>query len=82
MKKRLKLLNLIKTKGKILKIVSNPKRGSIKVYDEKGKIVIKKTNLSQDQIQTIEDHLVGFITTELNGTEENSKNDTFDPMVT
>jgi len=81
MKIKNKLYNLLKSKNKILKIVSNYKRGLIKVYNEKGKILIKQTNLSQDQIQKIEDNLVGFITTKLNGETEKSENDSFDPMV-
>ncbi len=83
MKKGLKkLLSLIQKKGKILKVVSNSKKGTIKVYDQSGKLMIKKTNLSKDSIETIEDHLIGYITNKLNDSNELSKDESFDPMVT
>ena len=52
----------LQSKGNILKIVSNPKRGTIKIYDEKGKILMKKTNLTKEQILTVEESFLGFTT--------------------
>ena len=44
--------------------------------------MIKKTNLTKDSIETIEDHLIGYITNKLNDSNEISKDESFDPMVT
>ena len=77
-----KLISLIQKKGKILKIVSNSKKGTIKVYNESGKLMMKKTNLSRDNVETIEDNLVGFITNKLNDSKQDTKDESFDPMVT
>ena len=83
MKIKLKnLLKSIKKKGKKLKIVSNSKKGTIKVYNQNGKLMIKKTNLSKDNIETIEDHIISYITTNINQSEQNSNENSFDPMVT
>jgi hypothetical protein len=38
----------LQSKATILKIVSNPKNGTIKIYNKKGKIIIKKTNLTKE----------------------------------
>ena len=77
-----KLIGLIQKKGKILKIVSNSKKGTIRVYNETGKLMMKKTNLSRDNVEKIEDNLVGFITNKLNDSNSNTEEESFDPMVT
>ena len=72
----------LQCKGNILKIVSNPKRGTIKIYDEKGKILMKKTNLTKEQILTVEESFLGFIDKKLNDMSIKQKQDeNFDPMV-
>jgi len=76
-----KLKKLFQKRGNILKIVSNPIRGSIKIYDKKGKLLFKKTNLSKDQVTSIEDNLLGYITNKLNTTNKTVKKESYDPMV-
>lgn len=71
----------LQAKGNILKVVSNPRKGTIKVYTEKGKLVMKKTNLTKEQIETIEDNFLGFIAKKLNTTNRTSKKESFDPMI-
>ena len=44
--------------------------------------MIKKTNLSKDSVENIEDNLVGFITNKLNDSKQDTNEETFDPMVT
>jgi len=72
----------LQAKGKILKVVSNPSKGTIKVYDENGKILMKKTNLTKEQVEMVEDSFLGFVAKKLN--EVNNKQyrkEQFDPMV-
>ena len=65
-----------------MKIVSNSKKGTIRVYNENGRLMMKKTNLSRDNVEKIEDNLVGFITNKLNDSKQDTKDESFDPMVT
>ena len=69
-------------KNNILKIVSNPKRGTIKIYNKKGKILMKQTNLTIDQIKNIEETILGSITKKINEFKIKQKTDEkYDPMV-
>jgi len=75
----------LQTKGKIFKIISDPERGIIEVINEKGEILIRKTNLSKRQVETVEKNFLHLIAKKLNGREPStlSKNqDAFDPMIT
>jgi len=76
-----KLKKLFQKRGNILKIVSNPIRGSIKIYDKKGKLLFKKTNLSKDEVISIEDSVLGYITNKLNTANKTVKKESYDPMV-
>ena len=69
-------------KGKIFKVVTNPSRGTIKVYDENGKLLMKKTNLSKEQVETIEESFLKFVTQKINDLYSKNALDKFDPMVT
>ena len=80
-KKNMNIKKWLQSKATILKIVSNPKNGTIKIYNKKGKILIKKTNLTKEQVKTVEESLLGFATKKLN--DENTKQkENFDPMIT
>jgi len=75
---------LLQTKGKTFKVISNPEKGIIEVINEKGEILIRKTNLSKRQVETVERNFLLHIAKKLNGRDhgkspENS--DTFDPMI-
>lgn len=78
-KRNEKILSTFQLKKNILKIVSNPKKGVVKVYNEKGKLLIKKTNLTKEQVKSIEESLMGHITKKLNDYKSNKKQ--FDPMI-
>lgn len=81
-KKNEKKETWLQLKNNILKIVSNPKNGTIKIYNKKGKIIMKKTNLTKEQIKTIEEIFLGFIAKKLNDTKIKQKQEEkFDPMV-
>jgi hypothetical protein len=71
----------LKAKGKIFKIISNPAKGTIKVYGEKGKLLMKKTNLSKKQVELVEDSFLSFVVNKLNSFETKHQKEDFDPMV-
>jgi len=75
-------LRFLHKKKNILKIVTNSKRGTIKVYNQKGELLLKKANLTKEQVETIEDSFLGYITNKLNTSErKKTKRESFDPMV-
>jgi len=71
----------LQAKGKILKVVSNPARGTIKIYNEKGKLLMKKTNLSKEQVELVEDSFLSFFANKLNSFDIKHQKEDFDPMV-
>jgi hypothetical protein len=74
----------LQTKGKIFKVVSDPERGIIEVISEKGEILIRKTNLSKRQVETVEKNFLHLIAKRLNGREPSTSSenrDAFDPMI-
>jgi hypothetical protein len=74
----------LQTKGKIFKVISDPERGIIEVINEKGEILIRKTNLSKRQVETVEKNFLHLIAKRLNGREPSTSSenrDTFDPMI-
>jgi len=79
-KKTKNIIAWLQSKATILKIVSNPKNGTIKIYNKKGKIIIKKTNLTKEQVKTVEESLLRYATKKLSETN-NRQNEKFDPMI-
>jgi hypothetical protein len=74
----------LQTKGKIFKIISDPERGIIEVINEKGEILIRKTNLSKRQVETVEKNFLHHIAKKIKGCEpslSSGNQDTFDPMI-
>jgi hypothetical protein len=74
----------LQTKGKIFKIISNPERGTIEVINEKGEILIRKTNLSKRQVETVEKNFLHFLAKKSNGRNirtSSKDTDSFDPMI-
>jgi hypothetical protein len=74
----------LQTKGKIFKVISDPERGTIEVINEKGEILIRKTNLSKRQVETVEKNFLYHIAKRLNGREPvrpSENTDAFDPMI-
>jgi hypothetical protein len=80
-KKNSNIWTWLKAKGKIFKVVSNPAKGTIKVYDEKGKLLMKKTNLSKKQVELVEDSFLSFVVSKLNSFDIKYQKEDFDPMV-
>jgi hypothetical protein len=73
------------TKGKIFKVISDPERGIIEVINEKGEILIRKTNLTKRQVEIVEKKFLHFIAKRINGrgpSRSCENTDTFDPMIT
>jgi len=79
-KKIEKIFTLLQSKVHILKVVVNAKKGSIKVYNKRGKIIIKKTNLTKEQVKIVEESFLNFVAKKLNdiNTRKKEKND---PMI-
>jgi len=74
----------LQTKGKIFKVISDPEHGTIEVINEKGEILIRKTNLSKRQVEIVERNFLHFIAKRINGRSSPSSNenhDSFDPMI-
>lgn len=75
----------LQTKRKIFKVISDPERGIIEVINEKGEILIRKTNLSKRQVENVEKIFLLHIAKKLNGrntTASHENRDPFDPMIT
>jgi hypothetical protein len=65
--------------GSLLKVVSNYKKGTITVINNRGKILLKKENLSFEQIKIIEEHFLDIVTKEKR--EYIKQAPKFDPMI-
>jgi hypothetical protein len=74
----------LQTKGKVFKVISDPEKGIIEVINEKGEILIRKTNLSKRQVETVEKNFLFQIAKRSNDrgqTQTGEKRDAFDPMI-
>jgi hypothetical protein len=74
----------LQTKGKIFKVISDPEQGTIEVINEKGEILIRKTNLTKRQVETVERNFLYIVAKKLNGRHtpiSRENRDTFDPMI-
>jgi hypothetical protein len=75
----------LQTKRKTFKVISDPERGIIEVINEKGEILLRKTNLSKRQVETVEKNFLHHIAKRVNGrqqTRSTDNRDVFDPMIT
>jgi hypothetical protein len=66
--------------GSMLKVVSNPKKGTITVYKGSGQVVLEKKNLSPEQVKIIERHFLNVVTKKKQ--LYSRKVPKFDPMIT
>lgn len=74
----------LQTKGKTFKVISDPERGVIEVINERGEILIRKTNLSKRQVEMVEKNFLHQIAKKVNrrGHPKSFDNrDSFDPMI-
>ena len=67
--------------GKFLKVISDAKQGYIEVYNERNGLVLKKQNLTEEQIKLIEENFLNIV---VNFSNENKQgqSSSFDPMIT
>ena len=75
----------LQSKGKIFKVISDPEKGIIEVIDDKGEILIRKTNLSKRQVETVEKNFLHLIAKKFNGRStvpSRENREPFDPMIT
>jgi len=62
--------------GLSFKVVSNPKKGIITVYDANGKKIMHHEGLSEEQVKIIEEQFLKIVTRKHKTTRK-----TFDPMI-
>ena len=72
----------LQSNNRIYKVVSNPIKGTIEVYDEKGNLVMKRENLSKKAVEVIEKNFLEVTAKKLNETPtDDSGHSNFDPMI-
>jgi hypothetical protein len=77
----------VKDKRRYYKVISDPERGLIEVYNERGEIVLRKENLSRRLVELVEKN---FLSTVARRIHERTiakppcppASDPFDPMIT
>ncbi len=71
--------------GKIFKVISDSERGVIEVFDDKGELLIRKINLTKEQVILVEQNFLHHVAKKLNGSHspctKQEKETYFDPMV-
>jgi hypothetical protein len=76
----------LQTKGKKFKVISDPEKGIIEVINEKGEILIRKTNLSKRQVEMVEKNFLYRIAKKMGGRgpirSQQTDREPFDPMIT
>lgn len=71
--------NWTQANGTSLKVISNPKKGTIIVYNGEGQVVLEKKNLSPEQVKLIEQHFLNVVTKKKQTYVKNTPD--YDPMV-
>ncbi len=67
-------------KGNVFKVITNIKKGTLKVYNEKGKKIFERKNLSAKELKVVEENFLKIVT-QMGNIRKKSFNDDFDPMV-
>ena len=52
--------------GKILKAISNVEQGTVRIYDEDDKLILKRTGLNKLQVKQIEKNILRYGAKKLN----------------
>lgn len=75
----------LQVNGKIFKVISDPEKGVIEVFDDKGEILIRKINLTKEQVHLVEQNFLHHVAKKLTGTStltmKHDPDTYFDPMV-
>jgi hypothetical protein len=67
--------------GKAFRVISDAKKGYIRVYNEAGTLIMEKTHLTKDQVKIIEHNFLCHVSKKARVSSRLSTNDTYDPMV-
>jgi hypothetical protein len=67
-------------KGNVFKVITNIKKGTLKVYNEKGKKIFERKNLSVKELKIVEENFLKIVS-QMGNISKKSFNDDFDPMV-
>ena len=71
----MKIWKWVQPNDKVCKVVSDYNIGSISVFDENGKMIMKKTGLSKDAIEIIEVSFLNVVANkELNRKQDSNNN--------
>ena len=73
--------NRLHINGKIFKVISSAAKGIIVVLDDKGEILIRKTNLTKEQVQRIEKRFLDFFPKKIHDKKNESLGNITDPMI-
>jgi len=76
-----------KSKRKTYKVISDPEKGIIEVYNERGDIVLRRDNLSRRHVELVEKRVLSAVAkrTDEHATTKPPRppaGDPFDPMIT
>lgn len=76
-----------KSKGKIYRVIADPERGVIEVYNECGEIILRKESLSRRHVELVEKHVLAVVARRMDGPSavkppRPTAGDPFDPMIT
>ena len=67
--------------GKMFRVISDAKKGYIRVYNEEGTLIMKKTNLTKDQVKIIEHNFLCRVSKKSWDPSKDSPAIANDPMV-
>jgi hypothetical protein len=76
----------MRSRKKPFKVISDPEKGIIEVYNESGEIVIRKENLSRRQVEFVEKNYLSMVARKVGDhlprvTPKPVTQDPFDPMI-
>lgn len=80
MEEKTKTWSWIQADGSVFRVISQPKKGIIEVFNQQGQLVLRKTGLTSQQVKLIEDSFLDHVADTLPSTMSSTFDD-FDPMV-
>ncbi|MEM0467100.1 MAG: hypothetical protein QXX20_05840 [Candidatus Thermoplasmatota archaeon] len=75
----------LQVNGRIFKVISDAEKGIIEVFDDNGELLIRKINLTREQVHLVEQNFLHHVAKKLNNNQpvpsKQNQDVTFDPMV-
>ena len=69
------------SKGNKLKVISNRAKGTLKVFNEKGKLIFERKDLTEKQLKIVEENFLAVVTNKIKNMGKSLYRDDFDPMI-